>query len=291
MAEGMRHFAEGRYFEAAGSFYRVLQLDPNHVDARRMGYVACEFITLAEVRSTLVLRSTSEAAKASAKTAALEAVVKVSARELSPAEAAPLVESALALAPDDPELLAARDAVSAATASVARAVTAGRAAAATRDLEGRLGEAQSDLAQGRYSRAVRGFEAVMAADPGRVSPQYHAAQEGVSEAKDKMKAASKAAWTEANAALKAGNDLTARKLLIEVVSTDPYNESAVAKLAEARASLKEQASEIYKEARTLEGLGQNEKAIALYHKVQLYVGDDADPLSQKAKTRTDALLR
>lgn len=106
-----------------------------------------------------------------------------------------------------------------------------------------------------------------------------------------MKAASKAAWTEANAALKAGNDLTARKLLIEVVSTDPYNESAVAKLAEARASLKEQASEIYKEARTLEGLGQNEKAIALYHKVQLYVGDDADPLSQKAKTRTDALLR
>jgi tetratricopeptide (TPR) repeat protein len=131
----------------------------------------------------------------------------------------------------------------------------------------------------------------MAADPARTSPQYHAAAEGVTEAKDKMKFATKTAWAEANSAIRGGNHLTARKLLLEVLATDPYNEAAEVKLTEVRTALKEQASDFYKEARTLEGLGQNEKAIALYHKVQLYVGDDSDPLAQKARTRTDALLR
>lgn len=291
MAEGMKHFAEGKYFDAAGSFYRVLQIDPNHVDARRMGYVACEFITLAEVRAALVARSTTESARAAARTAALDAMTRLGAREISVADARPLVDAALALSPEDAELLAARDSLEATEASVARAVTAGKAAAVTRDLEGRLAEAKTDLAQGRYSRAVRGFEAVMAADPARTSPQYHAAAEGVTEAKDKMKFATKTAWAEANSAIRGGNHLTARKLLLEVLATDPYNEAAEVKLTEVRTALKEQASDFYKEARTLEGLGQNEKAIALYHKVQLYVGDDSDPLAQKARTRTDALLR
>ena len=291
MAEGMRHFAEGRYFDAAGSFYRVLQLDPQHVDARRMGFVACEFITLAEVRSSLVARSTTEAARSAAKTAALDAVAQAAAGGLTVAEARPMVEAALALAPDDAELQAAAAALDSRQVSVARAASAGRAAAASRDLDSRLAEAQGDLDRGKLSRAVRGFEAVMAADPGRVSPQYHLAQEGVRAAKDRMKAESKSAWTEANAALKAGSLLSARKLLLEVVATDPYNEAAAAKLSETRATLKEQASDYYKEARTLEGLGQAEKAIALYHKVTLYVGDEGDALSQKAQARTDALLR
>ncbi len=291
MADGMRHFAEGHYFEAAGSFYRVLQVDPDNVDARRMGYAACEFITFGEIRASLLARSTTDASRSAAKTAALDAITKLAANELSPPAARAALDAALALAPDDAELRAALVALDSQTASAARAASAGRAAAATRDLESRLAEAQADLSQGKLSRAVRGFEDVMAADPGRVSPQYHSAQEGVRQAKDRMKAESKAAWMEANAALKSGNALGARKLLLQVVATDPYNGAAVAKLAEARATLKQQASETYKEARTLEGLGQNEKAIALYHKVQSYVGDDADALSQKAKARSDALLR
>jgi pSer/pThr/pTyr-binding forkhead associated (FHA) protein/tetratricopeptide (TPR) repeat protein len=291
MAEGMRHFAEGRYFDAAGAFYRVLQIDPNHVDARRMGYVACEFITLGEVRSSLLARTTSEAARAAARAAALDAVARAVAGTLPVADARQPLADALALSPDDPELRAAEVTLAERQSSVARAVSAGRAAAASRDLDERLAAAQADLARGKLSKAVRGFEEVMAADPGKVSPQYHTAQEGVREAKDKMKADSKAAWTEANSALKSGNYVSARKLLKEVVAIDPYNEAAVARLAETRATLKEQASDFYKEARTLEGLGQNEKAIALYHKVQLYVDDDADPLSQKAQARTEALLR
>jgi tetratricopeptide (TPR) repeat protein len=291
MAEGMRHFAEGRYFDAAGAFYRVLQIDPNHVDARRMGYVACEFITLGEVRSSLLARTTSEAARAAARAAALDAVARAVAGTLPVADARQPLADALALSPDEPELRAAEVTLAERQSSVARAVSAGRAAAASRDLDERLAAAQADLARGKLSKAVRGFEEVMAADPGKVSPQYHTALEGVREAKDKMKADSKAAWTEANSALKSGNYVSARKLLKEVVAIDPYNEAAVARLAETRATLKEQASDFYKEARTLEGLGQNEKAIALYHKVQLYVDDAADPLSQKAQARTEALLR
>ncbi len=291
MAEGMTHFAAGRYFDAAGSFYRVLQLDPDHVDARRMGFLAVEFITLAEVRTALVARTTSESTRADAKAAGLDAVARAEAGDLPVAEARPLLEAALAVAPDDAELLDAKARLDSRQSAVARAATAGKAAAQAQKLGDALASAQADLDKGSHARAVKGFEAVLAADPTRASPEYYKAEEGIRTAKDRMKADSKAAWAEASTAIKAGDWLTARKRLQEVVKIDPYNDTASTKLAEARRELKEQASEIYKEARTLEGLGQNDKAISLYHKVQLYVGDESDPLSKKAQDRTDALLR
>ncbi len=291
MAEGMQHFAAGQYFEAAGAFYRVLQLDAAHADARRMGFLACEFITLTEVRTSLVSRTTSDSARAEAKLRALDAVAKAGAGELTVVEARPLLEEAIALSPEDPDLLTARASLDARQSAVSRAVTAGKAAAQAKEVGGRLTSARADLDKGAYGKAVKGFEAVMTADPNRSSPEYYQAEEGMRTAKDRMKAESKPAWSDATAAVKAGDWLTARKRLNEVVRIDPYNEAAVSRLAEARRHLKEDASELYKEARTLEGLGQNDKAVSLYHKVQLYVDDESDPLSQKARTRTDALLR
>ncbi|MSQ02200.1 MAG: FHA domain-containing protein [Myxococcales bacterium] len=291
MAEGMLHFAAARYFEAAGAFYRVLQLDAGHADARRMGFLACEFITLAEVRSALVTRTTSDSARAEARTRALDAVAKARAGEFTVAEARALLDEASALSPDDAELLTARAFLDARQTAVARAASAGKAVAHAKEVGGRLAAARADLDKGAYAKAVKGFEAVMAADPSRSTPDFYQAEEGVRTAKDRMKAESKSAWSQATAAVKAGDWLTARKRLNEVVRIDPYNEAAVARLADARRHLKEDASELYKEARTLEGLGQNDKAVSLYHKVQLYVDDEADPLSQKARTRTDSLLR
>ncbi len=72
---------------------------------------------------------------------------------------------------------------------------------------------------------------------------------------------------------------------------DPYNEAAKAKLAEVRGHLRDQASDDYTEARTLEGISQTELVLALYQKVKTYVGDDVDPLAQKAQARIDVLTQ
>jgi tetratricopeptide (TPR) repeat protein len=291
MSEGMARFAEGKYFDSAAAFYRVLQLDPHHRDARRMGFVACEFITLAEVRTALVQRTTSEASRADAQAKAIAAVDAAVAGGMPPAEAQALLDAALAMSPGDPELLAAQERLSARSAAVARAVSAGKAEAKSRSLEAMLAQGQSELDRKKYSQAVKSFEAVMAADPSRSSPQYYQAEEGVRAAKDRMKADSKAAWSEANAAMKAGDWVTARERLEQVLAIDPYNESASVKLVDVRKRLRESASEVYKEARVLEDIQQTEKAIALYQKVIRYVDDDSDSLSRKAKDRMDALLQ
>ncbi len=291
MAEGMKAFAEARYFDAAGAFYRVLQVDPAHRDAKRMGYVACEFIALSEMRSALVQRTTTDAARAEAKATALDAVAKAQAGTLPVAEARAPLEAALALTPDDTELVAAKAALDTKVASQVRAASAAKGAAQAKDLAAKLAAAQADLDAGKLTKAVKGFEAVMAADPTHSAPEYYQAQEGEQAAKDRMRTDSKAAWAEANAAIKVDDWLTARKRLQEVVSTDPYNDTAATRLAEAKKHLKESASEVYKEARVLEEMGQSEKALALYHKVQLYVGEESDPLYGKAQARMDVLLR
>lgn len=291
MAEGMLRFSEAKYFEAAAAFYRVLQVDPHNRDARRMGFVACEFITLSEVRAALVARTTSDAARQEATASALAAVEQALAGSLPAASAQAALDAALSLSPGDPALVDAQARLSAKTAAVARAVSAGKAEARAKSLDAMLAQGKSELERGKYSQAVKSFEAVMAADPGRSTPQYYQAEEGVRAAKDRMKADSKAAWAEANAAMKSGDWLGARTLLEKVLRVDPYNDAAAAKLAEVRKRLREEASDIYKEARVLEDIQQTEKAIALYQKVIRYVDDDDDALSRKAKDRMDALLR
>ncbi len=291
MAEGMQRFAEAKYFEAAAAFYRVLQVDPHNPDARRMGFVACEFITLGEVRSALVSRTTSEAARAEAEAKALAAVEQAILGDIPNADAQALLDAALTLSPGDPELVDAQVRLSTRQAAVARAVTTQKAEAKVRSLDAMLAQGQSELERGKYSQAVKSFEAVMAADPSRSAPQYYQAEEGVRAAKDRMKAESKAAWSEANAAMKGGDWVTARERLEQVLRIDPYNDSASVKLVEVRKRLRDEASEIYKEARVLEDIQQTEKAIALYQKVIRYVDDENDSLSRKAKDRMDALLQ
>ncbi|MBM4393672.1 MAG: FHA domain-containing protein [Deltaproteobacteria bacterium] len=291
MAEGMQRFAEGMYIDAAAAFYRVLRVDPRNPYARWMGFVACEFITLGEVRAALVSRTTSEAARAEAEALALAAVEQAIAGSIPSADAQALLATALTLSPGDPELVDARARLSTRQAAVARAATTQKAEAMARSLDAMLAQGQSEFERGKYSQAVKSFEAVRAADLSRSTPQYYQAEEGVRAAKDRMKAESKAAWSEANAAMNGGDWVTARERLEQVLRIDPYNESASVKLVEVRKRLRAEASEIYKEARVLEDIQQAEKAIALYQKVIRYVDDENDSLSRKAKDRMDALLR
>ncbi|MDP2312256.1 MAG: hypothetical protein Q8P41_05070, partial [Pseudomonadota bacterium] len=287
MADGMRLFTEGKQFEAAAQFYRVQQLDPGNPDAERMGYVACEFIAMQRMYEGLTQRSTSEAQRTEAKAAALAAVADGGGIDT----ARTLLEAALALNPDDAELVAASAQLAQRQSSLARGAAVRREEKKQASLADMVAAGQREFDKGNLTKAVRQWEAVLGADPTRGAPQYYQAEEGIRAAKDRMKADSKKAYAAGLAAYKNGDFVTARNQLAATVKTDPYNEAAGSRLDEVRKRLKEQASEIYKEARVLEDINQTDKALALYQKVLTYVDDAGDPLATKAQGRMNALLQ
>jgi pSer/pThr/pTyr-binding forkhead associated (FHA) protein/tetratricopeptide (TPR) repeat protein len=291
MAEGMRLFTEGKQFDAAAQFYKVQQIDPGNPDAERMGYVACEFIAMQRMYDGLVARTASEAQRADARKAALDAVALADADAGKIPDARALVVAALALNPGDAELTAALDALQQRKASVARGVATRREEQKRASLEEMVAAGRKELDRGNLARAVTAWEAVLAADPSRASPQYYQAEEGIRGAKDQMKADSKKAYAAGLAAYKNNDLLAARSQLEQTVKIDPYNDAAASRLAEVRKRLKEQASDIFKEARVLEDINQTDKALALYQKVLNYVDDASDPLSTKAQSRMNVLLQ
>ncbi|MDP2308391.1 MAG: FHA domain-containing protein [Pseudomonadota bacterium] len=291
MADGMRLFTEGKQFEAAAQFYKVQQVDPGNPDAERMGYVACEFIAMQRMYEGLTARSVSATQRTDAKTLALAAVVKAGTDGSAIGEAHTLLAAALELNPGDPELADAGAQLALRESSIARGAASRRQEKKQASLQDMVAGAQRDFDKGNLTKAVRQWEAVLAADPTRGAPQYYQAEEGIRNAKDQMKADSKKAYTAGLAAYKSGDLVTARSQLASTVKSDPYNDAAAAKLADVRKRLKEQASEIYKEARVLEDINQTDKALALYQKVLTYVDDSGDPLAGKAQGRMNALLK
>ncbi|MFN7146652.1 MAG: hypothetical protein ACK4YP_22955, partial [Myxococcota bacterium] len=291
MAEGMRLFTEGKQFEAAAQFYKVQQLDPGNPDAERMGYVACEFIAMQRMYEALQARSASEAERAGAKQGALDEVAAAMTDSARVATAHQRLDAALGLLPGDPELIAARDQLAGKKAAMARGAAVRKEQAKQASLAEMVAAGQREFDRSNLSRAVAQWQGVLDADPSRASPQYYQAEEGIRTAKDRMKADSKKAYAAGLSAYKDGDYVTARTQLAQTVKIDPYNEAAASRLAEVRKRLKEQASEIYKEARVLEDINQVDKALGLYQKVLTYVDDAGDPLSNKAQARINALLQ
>lgn len=291
MAEGMRLFAEGKPFDAAAQFHKVQKLDPGNPDAERMGYVACEYIAMQRMFEELQARSASETERATAKQGALTAVAAALADASQLGAAAQALQAALSLLPGDPELAEAQTQLESRRSAVARGAAVRKEQAKQASLAEMVAAGQRELDRGNLTKAVRQWEGVLQADPSRASPQYYQAEEGIRAAKDRMKVESKKAYASGLSAYKDGDLLTARSQLAQTVRIDPYNDAAGAKLAEVRKRLRDQASEIYKEARVLEDINQVEKALALYQKVLTYVDDPSDSLSGKAQSRINALLR
>ena len=291
MAEGMRLFTEGKRFEAAAQFYKVQQVDPGNPDAERMGYVTCEFIAMQQMQDGLKTRSSAEQQKANAKAAALSAVTEALADASKLTDARALLDAADALLPADPELQAAREQLAGRKAAVARGVAVRAEEKKRASLSDMVAAGQREFDRNNLAKAVGQWEAVLDADPTRASPQYYQAEEGIRSAKDKMKADSKKSYAAGLSALKANDLVGARKELATTVRIDPYNDGAATRLADVRKRLKEQASEVYKEARVLEDINQSDKAIGLYQKVLTYVDDPSDPLASKAQGRINALLQ
>jgi pSer/pThr/pTyr-binding forkhead associated (FHA) protein len=291
MAEGMRLFGEGKHFEAAAQFYTVLQLDPGNPDAERMGYVSCEFIAFGKLRAALEERSASAGERAAAKKAALEAVAAALDGRLALADAGQKLETAEKLNASDADLATARASLEQQESVNARAASRASSERKQKSLQQLVDAGQSSFDRGNYGDAVQSWSQVVAQDVTRSTPQYYQAEEGIRAAKDRMSEQGKKSYQAALQAMKSGDMLTARTQLQATVRVDPYNDGAQAKLREVKQRLKDQASDVYKEARANEEIRQTEKALALYQKVITYVGDESDPLAQKAQQRMNALLQ
>ena len=71
MERGSVHFDAGRYLDAASQYYSVLKLAPQHGEAERRGFMACELLAVETLRGGLVLRTMDISAKQTRRTAAI----------------------------------------------------------------------------------------------------------------------------------------------------------------------------------------------------------------------------
>lgn len=264
LSEGRKLQTEGKNFEAAAQFYKVLQIDAGNAAAERLGYRACTEIAFAQMRTSL---PTPAVPAPSA-----EVVAAVRALESRPIEAR--------TEPTQPRVAPART-----TSAPAEGTPAARAVP---DLASQFNRAQSLADSGDYTGAIKQWQSVMAMDPDRVTPEYYRAEAAIRSAKDQLKEEGNKHYQAALTALNSKQYPTARQQLELAVAADPFNNAARAKLTEVRESLGAQAQDIYKEARIQEDIDKTSDAIRMYRQVISLVGEK-DELGAKAKRRMDAL--
>lgn len=291
MAEGMELFQDGRYYEATSRFLRVLKLDPGHEGAERMGYVACEFIAIRELREEVSNRAASAADRATAKTDALAKVEQAGSGGGSVSAARDAVRSALKLNPGDPELEAAEQKLRRRQAAISRNIQAKKAEELQADVAGAYNTGKGQLERGQYTQSIASFQKVMAADPNRSTPYYAQASEGIKKAKAGMRRMAQGPYEDGVAAMGSGDHLTARAKFREALKFDPYHSGAKGKLEECQRRLRSAASDKFKEGRVLENANQIERALSAYQQVLRLVGDRNDELHIKAQARINAILQ
>jgi pSer/pThr/pTyr-binding forkhead associated (FHA) protein/tetratricopeptide (TPR) repeat protein len=269
LENGKKLQAEGKNFDAAAQFYKVLQLDPGNAVGERLGYYACADIAFGQMRTSLP---------------AAPPAAAVAAAPAAPAAAAP---SAARTAQTAARVAPARTSQVAEPRPSAAARTAAPAAAVP-NLASQYERGQSMADNGDYVGAIKQWQAVMAQDPDQVTPEYYQAQSSIQSAKDGMKTEGSRHYQAAMKALSAKQWGTGRQELELAVAADPYNSAARSKLAEVQSELSVQAQDIYKEARILEDIDKTTEATRMYKQVVALVGEK-DELGAKAKRRLDAL--
>jgi tetratricopeptide (TPR) repeat protein len=176
MAQGAQHNGHGRYFEAAGRYYKVIKLDSGHPEARRRGYLACENIAFDVLADDLAARDVDERA--------LRKEVRTA---LAQGQAALDGKANLADTFDLLRELSERLPTNSDISSMARKVKSASARFASSDegqkLQAEVGALVSEgfaaLHEGNPSAAKAAFEKALAADPERQSAQYFRAQDGL----------------------------------------------------------------------------------------------------------------
>jgi hypothetical protein len=174
--EGKLLFAEGRYLESASRFYTVSQKEPAAAEAKRLGFVTCEFIALDVLRDDLASRAASESARKDAAREADALARKAISGKGDLLAAREALDTALVYFPGDESLqqLSFR---------VRKMHTDSLGADALSALYDKLmpqyAAARDAEAAGDATAARKAWEAVQAADPGRHTWLWYEARRGL----------------------------------------------------------------------------------------------------------------
>ena len=291
MEEGMERFTAEDYAGASAKFLRVLQLDPGHPDAERMGYISVEFITIQASQAGLQRKASSDVDRAQAKVAALTQAEEALRGQGSIRAAQKTVRSALNLNPQDEELETAEERLSRKAGAAQMAAKERRTEVLVEDLSGAFSTAQAALDSGKYTDAVKGFNAILAKDPDGQTPYAAKAKAGLSQARSAQKDLAEGPYNKGVSAMDRGDVLGARRHLQEALRYDPTHSRASAKLSELNSGLQRKAMNKFQEGKVYEKANQMDKALSSYSECQRLLGDRSTDLHKSAQARIDALLQ
>ena len=291
MEEGMERFTAEDYSGASAKFLRVLQLDPGHPDAERMGYVSVEFITIQALQAGLQRKASSEADRAQAKVDALTQAEEALRGQSSVTEAQKAVRTALNLNPGDEELQAANERLRRKAGAAQVAAQERKTEVLVEDLSGPFNTAQSALDAGKYADAIKGFNSILAKDPSGQTPYAAKAKAGLSQARSAQKSMAEGPYNNGVSAMGGGDMLTARRHFQEALRYDPTHSGASSKLSEINSGLQRQAMDKFQEGKVYEKANQADKALSSYSECQRLLGDRSSDLHKSAQARIDALLQ
>ena len=177
--EGKLLFAEGRYLESASRFYTVAQKEPTATEAKRLGFVTCEFIALDVLRDDLASRAASESARRDAAREADALARKAISGKGDLLAARDALDTALVYFPND-------EALQQLSFRVRKMHTDALGADGLAALYDRLmpqyQAAQDATAAGDAAAARKAWEAIQAADSGRYTWLWYEAKRGLGSA-------------------------------------------------------------------------------------------------------------
>ncbi len=173
MADGAMHFAQGRYLDAAGRYYKVVQdYEPGHPEATRQGFVACEYVAFQVLADDLRRGEVDEKALRKHKAEVLAAVEAAEGSGEGLVDARSAVDDALVLMPGDKELRAAQNSV---RSAIQRALTRKPGASHQKAVVKKLKVATKALDAGDAAKAADALEAAIEADPEGIVPERYRA--------------------------------------------------------------------------------------------------------------------
>jgi len=290
MAEGMELFQKGKYFDATAKFLKVLKMDPSHEGAKRMGYLSCEFIAIKEMQKTVAERAMGDAEREKIKGDALAAGREALENSWKINGAIKTINEALESIPDDQELTDLRDKLKQKQAGIAVAVTRNNQKKLSEEVEKIYQQGKAELDRRNYTNAIGTFERVLAKDADRSTEFYYQAEEGIRQAKQKMRQDAQGPYKDGVAKMREQNFLGARASLREALRLDPYYSAAQTKLVECQRQLEQIAVTEYSKGRVMEQANQPQKALQHYRQVLALVDDRSNSTYKNADARIKALL-
>ena len=290
MDEGMRLFQGAKYLDAADKFLKVIQLDPSHEAAKRMGFLSCEFITIQAMQASVAERAMDDAEREKVKDEALTLYEesKKNSYQLRPAQTK--VDEALEVNSGDEELTAAKEDLAQRIGNAAVAAASYNMKKLEDEVAALYEQGQGELGRSNHNAAIKYFEQVLNKDADRKTATAPKAEEGIRRAKAEMARGARESYQAGLAAMRGGDFLTARGQFRETLRIDPYNASAQSKLGEAQAQLETMASTEFKKGKTMEQANQPDRAMGHYNQVLVLIDNRGNPTYQNAQARIQALL-